>query len=143
LKQAVLNIRKILYCACRKPNANGRFTNINRQKKLLFVNKCKYIINIIIIITNIIVKCFAQGIKSYIPATKNIFRVYNCKIKYRIAMAKAAFNKNRSLFTSTVDLELRKKLVKCYVWSTALYGAETWTLRLVDQKHLESFEMWC
>jgi hypothetical protein len=42
-----------------------------------------------------------------------------------------------------LDLELRKKLVKCYVWSTALYGAETWTLRAVNQKHLESFEMWC
>jgi hypothetical protein len=24
-----------------------------------------------------------------------------------------------------------------------IYGAETWTLRAVDQKHLESFEMWC
>jgi len=39
-------------------------------------------------------------------------------------------------------LELRKKLVKCYSWSIALYGAETWTLRAVDQKQLESFEMW-
>jgi len=58
-------------------------------------------------------------------------------------MAKAAFNKKRTLFTSTVDLELRKKLVKCYIWSIALYGAETCTLRAVDQKHLESFEMWC
>jgi len=48
-----------------------------------------------------------------------------CKIKCRIAMAKAAFNKKRALFTSTLDLELRKKLVKCYIWSTALYGAET------------------
>jgi hypothetical protein len=57
-------------------------------------------------------------------------------------MAKAAFNKKRTLFTSTLDLELRKKLVKCYVWSIALYGAETWTLRAIDQKHLESFEMW-
>jgi hypothetical protein len=26
--------------------------------------------------------------------------------------------------------------------SIALYGAETWTLWTVDQKHLESFEMW-
>jgi len=33
--------------------------------------------------------------------------------------------------------------VKCYIWSIALCGAETWTLRAVDQKHLESFEMWC
>jgi len=58
-------------------------------------------------------------------------------------MAKAAFNKKRTLFTSTLDLELRKKLVKFYIWSTALYGAETWTLRAVDQKHLQSFKMWC
>jgi hypothetical protein len=40
-------------------------------------------------------------------------------------------------------LELRKKLVKCYIWSIALYGAETWTLRAVDQKHPKNFEMWC
>ena len=33
--------------------------------------------------------------------------------------------------------------MKCYIWSIALYGAETWTLWAVDQKHLESFEMWC
>jgi hypothetical protein len=58
-------------------------------------------------------------------------------------MAKAAFNKKRALFTSTLDLELRKKLVKCYVWSIALYGAETWMFRALDQKHLERFEMWC
>jgi hypothetical protein len=66
-----------------------------------------------------------------------------CKIKSKIAMAKAAFNKKRTLFTSTLDLELRKKLMKCYVWGIALYGAETWTLRAVDQKLLKSFEMWC
>jgi hypothetical protein len=66
-----------------------------------------------------------------------------CEIKCRIAMAKAAFNKKRALFTSTLDLEFRKKLVKCYIWSIALYGAETWTLRAVDEKHLESSEIWC
>jgi len=58
-------------------------------------------------------------------------------------MVKAAFNKKRALFTSTLDLRLRKKLVKCHIWSIALYCAETWTLRAADQKHLESFEMWC
>jgi len=48
-----------------------------------------------------------------------------CEIKCRVAMAKAAFNRKRTLFTSTLDLELRKKLVKCYILSIALYGAET------------------
>jgi hypothetical protein len=42
-----------------------------------------------------------------------------------------------------LDLNLRKKLVKCYILSIALYGAKTLTLRKVDQKYLESFEMWC
>jgi hypothetical protein len=64
-----------------------------------------------------------------------------CEIKCRIAMAKAAFNKKRACFTSTLDWELRKKPVKCYVWSIALCGGETWMLRAADQKHLESFEM--
>jgi hypothetical protein len=65
------------------------------------------------------------------------------EIKSSIAMAKVAFNKKKNLFTSKLDLNLRKKLVKCYIWSVALYGVETWTLRKVDQKYLESFEMWC
>ena len=58
-------------------------------------------------------------------------------------MVKAAFNKKKTLFTSKLDLSLRKKLVKYYIWSMALYGDETWTLRAADQKYLESFEMLC
>jgi hypothetical protein len=42
------------------------------------------------------------------------------EIKSRIAMAKAAFNKKYTLFTGKLDLNLRKKLVKCYIWSMAL-----------------------
>jgi hypothetical protein len=61
-----------------------------------------------------------------------------CEIKSRIVMIKAAFNKKRALFTSTLDLELRKKLVKCYIWSMALYGPETGMLWAIDQQHLES-----
>ena len=52
-------------------------------------------------------------------------------------MAKAAFNKKKNLFTRKLDLNLRKNLVKCYVWSMALYGAETWTLPATDQKRLK------
>jgi len=28
-----------------------------------------------------------------------------------------------------------------YIWSIALYSAETWMLQAVDQEHLQSFEM--
>ena len=42
------------------------------------------------------------------------------EIKMRISIAKEAFN--------------RKMLVRCYVWSIALYGSETWTLRKLERK---------
>jgi uncharacterized protein (DUF488 family) len=64
------------------------------------------------------------------------------EIKSRIVMAKSAFNRKKTHFTSKLDLNLRKKLAKRYIWSTVLYGTETWTLRKIDQKRLESFEMW-
>jgi len=61
------------------------------------------------------------------------------EIKSRTAVAKAAFSKKKTLFTSKLDLNLRKKLVKCYIWSMALYGAETWTLRAAHQEILGKF----
>jgi hypothetical protein len=65
-----------------------------------------------------------------------------CKrgIKCRIVMAKTAFNKKRAFVTSKLDLNLRNELVKCYIWSIAVYGAQNWTLRKVDQKYLKNFE---
>jgi hypothetical protein len=58
-----------------------------------------------------------------------------CKpgIKFRIAIPKAVFNKKKALFTTRFDIHLRKKPVKCCIWSTAFHGAETLTLWKVDQ----------
>jgi hypothetical protein len=42
-----------------------------------------------------------------------------------VAMAERAFNK-KYLFTNKLDRNLRKKLVKWYIWSIALYGVKTW-----------------
>lgn len=64
------------------------------------------------------------------------------EVKTRIAMAKEAFNKKRRLLCGSMDRNLRKRLAKCFIWSVALYGAETWTLRKEDERRLEAFEMW-
>jgi hypothetical protein len=56
---------------------------------------------------------------------------------------KEAFKRKKIIFASKLDLNLRKKLVKCYIWSTLLYGAESWTLWKVDEKYVGSFETWC
>jgi hypothetical protein len=63
------------------------------------------------------------------------------EIKSRITVSKIACNKEKTLFTNKLDLNLRKKPVTRCLCSIALYGAETWTVRKVDQKYLGNYEM--
>jgi len=54
------------------------------------------------------------------------------EIKFRIAFTKAALKKKKKdLFTNKLDPNLKKKLVKYYIWNIDFYGAETWILRKV------------
>jgi hypothetical protein len=46
------------------------------------------------------------------------------KSKSRTAMAKTAFYKKKTVFMCKLDLILRKKLQKGYIWRITLYGAE-------------------
>ena len=48
----------------------------------------------------------------------------------RIAIAKELFNRKMSLLASKLNIELKKKLVRCYVWSIDLW------LRDLDTKKL-------
>ena len=56
---------------------------------------------------------------------------------------KSSIQQEEDPFTSKLDLNLRNKLVKCYIYSIAMYDIKTWTIRKVDQKYLKSFKMWC
>ena len=42
---------------------------------------------------------------------------FTWKIKFRFAMTETAFNKEKAVFTSKLDLNFRKKLIKCYIWN--------------------------
>lgn len=65
-------------------------------------------------------------------------------IQSRICQAKIAFNKKKRLFTSNnLNITLRKKLLKTFVWSVMLYGSETWTMGKPEHQKIEAFEMWC
>jgi hypothetical protein len=83
-----------------------------------------------------------------------IFRIFGkqdykrCKMRINVKInlgrsLRKQLSTTTRLFNSRLDLNWNKKPVKCYIWSIALCGAVTWTLRKVDQKYLESFEMWC
>ena len=61
----------------------------------------------------------------------------------RIELARTAFESMSKILTSrNISIELRSRLTKCSIWSTLLYGAETWTLTKVTSDKLEAFEMW-
>jgi len=60
----------------------------------------------------------------------------------RLRSQKKAFMDKKRLFTSKMNLELKKRITRCLIWSVALYAAETWTLTKVDVQQLEAFEMW-
>jgi hypothetical protein len=74
---------------------------------------------------------------SYFGSTITNDEKWTREMKSRISMAKAPFNRKNTCFTSIKNLNLRKKLVKCYILSIAFYGSEKWTFRKVDQTFLE------
>ena len=54
-----------------------------------------------------------------------------CKTKCSIAMIKAALNNKQAVLTGILELHVRKRPVKCCIWSVALCGAETvWSVAL-------------
>ena len=67
---------------------------------------------------------------------------YCQEVKQRKAVVREAFNRKKSIFCEPLEKELRKRLVKCFVWSVVLCGAEAWTIRRNEQKQLEAFKMW-
>jgi len=53
---------------------------------------------------------------------------------------KAPFYKRRNLFT-TASLDTKKALIKSFVRSVALYGAETRTILKAGKSKIEAFEI--
>jgi hypothetical protein len=80
--------------------------------------------------------------KGTIPITDydRIETTTECEIKFRINMAKAAFNRKKTLFTSKVYFNFRKKVVMCYTLNIALYGAKTWTLESRSERPEKVFK---
>jgi hypothetical protein len=40
-------------------------------------------------------------------------------------------------------LEIKKKLIRSWIWSAALYGSETWTIGKNELRIVNAFETWC
>ena len=66
------------------------------------------------------------------------------EITNRINIAKSKFSSMSKLLTSKrLSIPTKLKILKCYVFSIFMYGAEAWTLSKVLESKIEAFEMWC
>ena len=66
------------------------------------------------------------------------------EIKIRINIAKTTFSKmSKVLKSKKIALNIRKRILQCYIWSTLQYGVETWTITGSIVKSLSASEMWC
>ena len=64
-------------------------------------------------------------------------------VRMRIAIAKSAFTSLEKVLKNwNINIQLRCRFLKCYVWSTLLYGSEAWTLSSKMLNKLEATEMW-
>ena len=65
------------------------------------------------------------------------------EIKRRIGIAKPAFKCMSNVPTArNINSQTKLRLIKCYIWSTMLYGCETWTISEAMKKQLKAAEMW-
>ena len=65
------------------------------------------------------------------------------EIKRRIEIAQGAFRSMSNTLTSRdLSVKIRKRPVNCYMWSTLLYGAETWTISKNNMDRIRAFEVW-
>ena len=67
----------------------------------------------------------------------------NKEIERRILIAKNAFSNMKNLLTNNrINVQTRVRALKTYIWSTLMYGAESWTINRAMKRKLDAAEMW-
>ena len=65
------------------------------------------------------------------------------EIKRRIGKAKAKFWECKEFLRRNINVQLKVRLLRCYVFSVVAYGCEAWHYTNTNRRMLHSFEMWC
>jgi len=64
------------------------------------------------------------------------------EIRARLGMARTAMGSLTALWRDrAIGTGLKLRLMRSLVWTVALYGCETWTLRMEDKRRISAFEM--
>ncbi len=118
--------------------AMGLTLNTKKTKCMVF---SKHPENIVIKVKNEIIE--------QVPSFRYLGTVItdSCDIKReihgRIEQARRAFLNMKNFFTRPeLSLALRMRMIRCYVFSTLLYGCESWTLDPTTENRIAAFEMY-
>lgn len=114
-----------------------------RKTKLMIVTKCPQKLNHVnLTVANTTIENVATY--KYLGTWMEQSGDQTREIRTRIEMARSTFVKMNKLFSSRdLGLDLRMRMLRCYVFSTLLYGVEAWTLKKNHMDKLQAFEMWC
>ncbi|CAG9836398.1 unnamed protein product [Diabrotica balteata] len=64
------------------------------------------------------------------------------EIKRCIEIARSAFNKMKAiLWNGKLNIEIRTRVLRCYVFFVLLYEVEAWTITEATEKRLIKFKM--
>lgn len=114
-----LNIKKTKYMVVTKEDSSPEKLYVERQE-LERVEKC-----------------------NYLGTNVNCFGDYTNEVRIRVEKARAAFVKmKKMLCCRDLSLELRTRMLRCYVFSILYYGVESWTLNKACESKVQAFEMW-
>ena len=64
-------------------------------------------------------------------------------VKKRIGLGKTVFWKCKELLRRDVSIELRRRMLDCYVKSVVSYECEAWTFSETVRKKIDAFQIWC
>ena len=87
-----------------------------------------------------------QTVADFIFLGSNITTDGDCshKIKRRLPLGrKAMTNLDSILKNRDITLPTEVRLVKAMVFPVVMYGCETWTIKKVEQRRIDAFELWC
>ena len=66
------------------------------------------------------------------------------EIKRRLLLGRKAMTSLDSVLKSRdTTLSTKVRIVKAMVFSVAMYGFESWTIRKAEHRRIEAFELWC
>ena len=118
----------------------GLLMNVKKTKTMVFSKK-ETVPSVNITINNNMV----EQVKSFTYLGQLVTEDGRCEkeVRRRIGIAKSAFAKYNSILTSRqISFATRIRFAQCYIWSTLLYGCETWTLTKPLERHIAAFELW-